>query len=500
MSSITKIAALLLCVVMLLGAAGCKDEKKSSSGEKDTSSAVSGSESKEDKADTSSAESSDGSSSESEPEYRYEYPEDTYTTGRYIPTAEDASKAEDESDTEIALKQSAFAGPAGYVIVVPEGNASAKETAALVQSYYKSKAGVELKVVTDDTAAAEKEIVIGKTSRYSYTAKEGDSFVKLSGKKLIIGGGHDVTVKKAAQILTRQQYKAGTVYEFSLSTDFTGTKMGYSYVWGDEFEGTSLDPKLWHRSTKMSATAEMALDNTELTTFTKNGYLNMLALRYWDSKKAGVEYVCPWSVTTTDTMSYKYGYVEIRAKVPFLRGAWPSFWTSSSGALGPKSSADYTIEVDVFEVFASLDTLAPNVHKWYGDGRHTMWADELDTSLESYTFDSFDISNEYHTYGFEWTPTEMTMYIDDAPYYTYDLTRNFDENDAQNKNKGASDMSGFDTQLYLIFNNHLFTDSSSYKPYDGSEIYPTDLPSEYVIDWVRLYQKNDGQSRLYTAN
>ena len=85
----------------------------------------------------------------------------------------------------------------------------------------------------------------------------------------------------------------------------------------------------------------------------------------------------------------------------------------------------------------------------------------------------------------------MVMYIDDKPYYTYDLTKNFDN--------GASGMGGYDTQLYLIFNNHLFTASSSYKPYSGCEVNAKDLPAEYAIDWVRLYQKNDGISKLYTA-
>ena len=235
------------------------------------------------------------------------------------------------------------------------------------------------------------------------------------------------------------------------------------------------------------------LDNTDLTTRVENGVMKMFALRHWDPKRAGIEFAAPWSVTTYDTMSWKYGYMEMRARVPFVRGAWPSFWTSSYGSLGPDGKQriytidDYSIEIDIFEVFSSTDTLAPNVHKWYGDGNHTMWNDEN----EKYTFDSADLNNEYHIYGFEWTPAEMSMYIDGKKYYTYDITKNFDN--------GASGMNGFNTQLHLILNNHLFTQSSTYKPYDGCEIYAADLPVEYDVDWVRLYQKNDGKSTLYLA-
>ncbi|MBO5358095.1 MAG: glycoside hydrolase family 16 protein [Clostridia bacterium] len=424
------------------------------------------------------------------PEAPKEPVEDSYTTDRYIPTVEDAKGEllEDQKAPETVATE--WAGPEGYTIVVPKGNAELMSVAETLKAWFKAKAEVELKIVTDDKAATDKEIIIGKTKRNSFTAKEGEYFAKVEGGKLIFGGGHNVTVKKAVDIYTRLAYEKGKAHTFSGESDFTAKKLGYTYVWGDEFESTKLNDKLWGRATKMAATAELAIDNTELTTKTENGYLKMTALRHWDYKKAGVEYVAPWSVTTLDTMSYKYGYLEIRARVPFVRGVWPSFWASSSGALGPKRTYDYSIEVDIFEVFSSLDKLSPNIHKWYDDGKHTMWAEDEGNSKEWYQFDSDNLVNEYHTYGFEWTKTKMTMYIDDKAYYTYDLTKNFD--------KGESGMGGFDTPIYLIFNNHLFTQSSSYKPYDGCEVRAADLPAEYVIDWVRLYQKNDGVSQLYT--
>lgn len=487
----SKIVILLLCIVMLFNFAGCSNKTQKTPSQKDPVSSQDGiiSDVDSEAENSSSSEenlSNGGTTTGRTPVYIYDE-KPSYSTDRYIPTAKDnAAYTEDESDNEVSAKAVSWEGPDGYVIVIPSGNIEAQKTAELLQSFYKEKANVNLKIVTDAVAAQTKEIVIGNTNRYKYSAKEGEYFAKVSGKKLIFGGGHNVTVKKAVQIQTRLSYQKHKAYEYSGNTDFTGKKLGYTYVWGDEFEGTDIDRTLWCQATKMSATAEMALDNTELTTFIKNGYLNMRALRYYDPKKAGVQFVCPWSLTTLDTMSYKYGYVEIRAKLPFLRGAWASFWTSSSGSLGPKRTADYTIEVDIFENFANLDTISPNVHKWYEDGEHTQWADEN----EKYTFDSPDINEEYHIYGFEWTPEKMIMYVDDKPYYTYDLSNNFD--------KGNSGMGGFDTQLYLIFNNHLFTDSSDYKPYEGCEINPTDLPTEYVIDWVRLYQKNDGKSKLYT--
>ena len=488
----SKIAVLLLCIALVFNIAGCGgDSDGTVSDKKPTSSAQSDiSDSSEDGNISSDLLTDDGSNEEpsdtnSTPNYVTDS-EDTYQTDRYIPTASGDVGSLNEWDIETDTKAVSWDGPSGYVIVVPKGNSAAYETALLLKDYYKRNASADLQIVNDDTPAKDKEILIGNTAHYKYTAKEGEYFAKVSGNKLIFGGGHDVTVKKAVQIQTRLKYQKGKAYIYDGSSDFVKSKFGYTYVWGDEFEGTTIDGTLWSRTTSMSATAEMALDDSEQTAFLKNGYLNMLAIRYWDPKKAGIEYAAPWAVTTQETMSYKYGYVEIRAKLPFVRGAWPSFWALSSNALGPKTAFDYNIEVDIFENFASLDTVSPNIHKWYDDGEHTQWADEN----EKYTFGSTDINNEFHTYGFEWTPEKMTMYIDDKPYYTYDLSVNFDG--------GSSGMGGFDTQLYLLFNNHLFTASSDYLPYDGCEIYPTDVPTEYVIDYVRLYQKKDGISKLYT--
>ncbi len=412
-----------------------------------------------------------------------------YETDREIPDVDKATANLNEDDKPPVTEKVKWDGPAGYTIVVPKGNAQLLEVANKFNDWIKKQTGKGLKVVTDDTAATDKEIIIGKTKRYDYSAKEGEYFAKVDGKKLIFGGGHNVTIKKAVEIYTRLKYTKGKAYTYSGNSDFVAEKFGYTYVWGDEFEGNELNDKLWDRVTKMAATAEMSLDNTELTTKTENGYLKMLAMRYWDPKKGGVEFVAPWSVTTSSTMNYKYGYVEIRAKVPFIRGVWPSFWTSSPGELAPPRTANYSIEVDVFEVFSSLDTLSPNIHKWYTDGRHTMWAVDEGNSNEWYKFESDNLIEEYHLYGFEWTPTKMTMYIDNKAYYTYDITKNFDN--------GETGMGGYNTTLYLIFNNHLFTQSSSYKPYEGCEVRATDLPAEYAIDWVRLYQKNDGKSQLY---
>ncbi len=418
-----------------------------------------------------------------------------YKTDRPIPTKESIEASKFEADIPFKAKSEDWKGPDGYTIVYPKGNKTLKYAAETLKEYFIEKDGVELKIKDDSTAEKSKEILIGNTNRHKEKCDEGAYFAKVKGDKLIFGGGHDSMTEKAVELFTRLKRTKGKANVFDEKQEFSSTKPGgYSLVWSDEFEASKLNFRKWDLSTKMAANAEIALDDSEDAIRLENGYLKMFARRYYNPKIGGAEFACPWSVSTMREMSYRYGFLEMRAKVPFKRGCWPGFWSSSANSYGTqgKYKSDYTIEVDIFEVFSNIDTLAPNIHKWYSDGsaKHTMWADETDASREGYTFKNPEnLINEYHIYGFEWTPTEMIMYIDGEAYYTYDLTRNFD--------KGASGMSGFkEAQLHIIFNNHLFTKSSDWKIYDGCEIYQGDLPAEYFVDWIRLYQKDDNNSIL----
>ena len=74
-------------------------------------------------------------------------------------------KYTEDTDGDFEYKEVEWEGPKGYVIVVPAGNSEARTTAETLQGYFKRYANVTLSIVTDKSAATEKEILIGKTSR-----------------------------------------------------------------------------------------------------------------------------------------------------------------------------------------------------------------------------------------------------------------------------------------------------------------------------------------------
>ena len=83
------------------------------------------------------------------------------------------------------------------------------------------------------------------------------------------------------------------------------------------------------------------------------------------------------------------------------------------------------------------------------------------------------------------------MFIDGQEYMRYDLNDNYD---------GYADMQPFHSPLYIILNNHVFTESG-WRLLDSWLVTDEDVPTEYDVDWIRLYQDvNDPLEKIYLAN
>ncbi len=254
----------------------------------------------------------------------------------------------------------------------------------------------------------------------------------------------------------------------------------YKLVWSEEFDGNELDRQRWSLRADMQGLGDITLLDDESIIKVEDSNLKLRSVAYNVPNNEDKKYAVTYSVTTKESMSYLYGYIEMRARVPYKNGCWPSFWMKSIGALNSVNK-EYFTEIDVFEVFGSPEGFASNLHKWYiegeNKGKHTQVISYGHSTW--YPFENYEnLSNEYHIYGFEWTPDMVRMFIDGHISFEFDINDNFD---------GISDMSGFHQPIYLIMNNHLFTEKVPHRP-SGKFVTPEDLPGEYDIDYIRLYQ------------
>ena len=103
-------------------------------------------------------------------------------------------------------------------------------------------------------------------------------------------------------------------------------------------------------------------------------------------------------ISSHDKFSFKYGYVEMRAKIPKGNGFWSVFWLLSQNKNWPP-------ELDVAEFIGSNTT---NVHMslHYDQGGHQnstgWWGGK----------EGMDFAKDYHTYGVEWTADKIVWYVD----------------------------------------------------------------------------------------
>ena len=250
---------------------------------------------------------------------------------------------------------------------------------------------------------------------------------------------------------------------------------GYTYVWGDEFNAKTLNSNKWVNAVVEKNDTVIASNETNLTL--EDSSLNLRV--NGEKKKDGTTlYHIAEGLRTHSTMNFQYGYLEMRVKTPIQGGIGPAFWLT--GLCGPKTSTtynsltwdynfeDYCTEIDILEQYRRTGVFFTTLHKWYpGDG-----------NAYSNNWITHQIDGEYHTYGFKWTPDEMSVYVDGAKCYSYDLSENFD------KTGYNTTMDGFRSPHYLRITNDVTTDIEI----EGGPELTADVDCTLSVDWIRLYQ------------
>ncbi len=259
----------------------------------------------------------------------------------------------------------------------------------------------------------------------------------------------------------------------------------YKLVWKQDFDEGELDLNVWSGQFLMGAAKEfkVAEIGTQNIITVSDSLLHLKSICYSDPENPDVKYAVIPTMHTGNSMSFKYGYLEMRARVPFKAGAWPSWWLSSRNTVNGNPKATFSAEIDIFENFGSTNALISNIHKWYNDedgnknGVHTQYPKEL---KKVYRFDENNgLSDGFHIYGLEWTKDYIKMSVDGQVYMTFDISHTFDDNE---------DMSGFHSPMRIMLNNHLFTESSRWIPSEKHIAKEEDFPMEYDIDYIRIYQ------------
>jgi beta-glucanase (GH16 family) len=242
-----------------------------------------------------------------------------------------------------------------------------------------------------------------------------------------------------------------------------GTAAGWKLLWEDDFgKQGSPDPAKWSFAGRKSPDWACYCADTSATTYVKNGRLYLKAMKNQDpTDTAAYKTAC---LHTRDKFSFTYGKIEVKARLPKGKGSWPAIWLmpqDSKYGGWPDSG-----EIDIMEHLNRDPVIYQTLHSHYVDKQ------KQKTKPVYFATTPFK-EGEFNIFGLEWYPDRMDFFVNHRKTFSYPKTAGADYQQWP-----------FDQAYYIILNQALGGN------WVGS-IDDRDLPVEMVVDWVRVYRKND---------
>lgn len=243
-----------------------------------------------------------------------------------------------------------------------------------------------------------------------------------------------------------------------------GKPDGYTLAWADEFDTPGLpDPSKWAYDTERNPAGwynnelqYYAADRIE-NSHIDNGRL-LITARKEDLTSApdyGGQHYTSARLMTRGKVSWTYGFVEVRAKLPCGKGTWPAIWMLGTGGAWPGDG-----EIDIMEqVGAAPSRVFGTVHTQTSGGNGTGSAVSIP-----------DACTAFHNYQLTWTPDRLVLGVDDRNYYQY-----------LNPKNGYANWP-FDKPQYLLLN--LAVGGTL-----GGAVDDSIFPVQMEVDYVRVYQR-----------
>ncbi|TRX42123.1 family 16 glycosylhydrolase [Flavobacterium restrictum] len=247
-------------------------------------------------------------------------------------------------------------------------------------------------------------------------------------------------------------------------------------VWSDEFNTNgAVDANNWFHQTQLPASGSWF--NGEVQHYTDgitNSYVASGLLHIVAKKETFTDNGVTKDYTSArlnSKFAFKYGRVDVRAKLPIESGTWPAIWMLGKNVNEDGGYFDATYgttdwpycgETDIMEhgIFGSqpINYIQSTMHTPSSHGN----------SVNNGGIIASDLANSYHIYSVNWSPNQISFLLDGTVYYTY--------------NPAVKDVTTwpFDKEQYLLLNIALGGIAG-------------DLPTNFTqtamdIDYVRVYQ------------
>lgn len=247
-------------------------------------------------------------------------------------------------------------------------------------------------------------------------------------------------------------------------------------VWSDEFDGNGvINSTKWHHQTQLPNGGSwfngevQHYTNLITNSFVNNGFLNIVAKKEtYTNQGVTKQYT---SARLNSKFAFKYGRVDIRAKIPTNQGTWPAIWLlgKNINELGGFWQPDFG--TTNWPACGELDIMEHGITPWQPAGFvqsaiHT--PSSFGNTVNHGGTIASNLGNDYNVYSMNWSPFQITFLLDGVPFYTYNPA-------VKNENTWP-----FDAEQYLLLNIAMGGVAGN-------------IPGNFTqasmeIDYVRIYQ------------
>lgn len=242
-----------------------------------------------------------------------------------------------------------------------------------------------------------------------------------------------------------------------------GQTKPWTLIWQDEFSKDGIpDEANWRFTGRWTPAWQCYCTDDTSTAFVRDGILYLKGIV--SHERGDTATFRTGCIETRHKFSFKYGRLEVKAKIPMVMGSWPAIWLmpqNDSYGGWPASG-----EIDVMEHLNRDQFVYHTVHSGY-------------IELEGHKQDPLYVwkapfdSNDFNIYGVEWSAERIDFFINGVKTFTYPKLKG-----------GPLGQWPFDQPFYIILDMALGGCSWLAAPAEG------DLPAVMEVDWIRVYQQN----------